>query len=71
VNTLRAKKWRLSVKVGDLVNWIAKDSDGIIKWTRVVLYLGDLNIKSKRVFAKIAFQGEILTVNKKMLQPIE
>ncbi len=59
------------MKVGDLVNWIAKDADGVIKWTRVVLYLGEVEELELKEFAKISFEGKVLTVNKKMLQPIE
>lgn len=56
---------------GDLVLWTAKNADGIIQWQRKVLYLGDTTNILDGSFAKISFQGSILTVSKKMLQPIE
>ena len=59
------------MKVGDLVNWIAKDADGIIKWTRIVLYLGEAEELELKEFAKISFEGKVLAVSKKMIQPIE
>ena len=59
------------MKVGDLVIWTAKDADGIIQWSRNVLYLGDTENILDGAFAKISFEGKILTVNKKMLSPLE
>jgi len=54
-----------------LVVWTAKDADGIIQWSRTVLYLGDTENILDGAFAKISFEGKILTVNKKMLSPLE
>ena len=59
------------MQAGDLVVWTAKDADGIIKWSRTVLYLGDTENILDGAFAKISFEGKILTVNKKMLSLLE
>ena len=59
------------MQVGDLVIWTAKDADGIIQWSRTVLYLGDTENILDGAFGKISFQGKILTVSKKMLSPLE
>ena len=59
------------MQVGDLVRWTAKDADGIIQWNRTVLYLGDTENILDGGFAKISFEGKILTVNKEMLSPLE